>query len=119
VISYGDISDDEDLGRRVLVRARAIAPCLDSLDRERENDAIAILKGVVAEIPTAGSRRVRSRSRNGVSVTYSDIGSAFTTDDIAALRSLCSGEAAATGSVGSFPTARPYGRLWPDSERYP
>ncbi|MCG2921534.1 hypothetical protein KZ305_25960, partial [Escherichia coli] len=66
-ISHGAISSDEDLGRRVLVRARIIAPCLDTLDPESESgkDAISILKGVIAALPSAGFERAKSFSRNG------------------------------------------------------
>lgn len=117
-----DLGGDENLARRVLVRARSIAPCIDSLtdgpgddDPKPKSDAIAILKGVIAEIPAAGSRRVRSKSRNGTSITYADIASAFTADDVAALRSLCS--AVTSGlPVGSFPTSRPVGRVWPEGD---
>jgi hypothetical protein len=117
MITPSEISDDEDLARRVLVRARSIAPCLNSLDEESTKDARAILRGVVAEIPPPGSRRVRSRARNGTSVSYTDLGGAFSDDDIAGLRAMCSAAAAPGLPIGSFPRARPIGRVWPE-ERY-
>lgn len=51
MIALNEISSDDSLARRVLVRARSIAPCLDTLEGEPRLDAIAILTGVVAEIP--------------------------------------------------------------------
>jgi hypothetical protein len=113
VIKPEDISTDEDLARRILVRARSIAPCLNDIpdDDDRKLDAIAILKGVVAEVPAPGARRVRSRGRNGTSISYSDVGGAFSDDDMASLRSLC--DAGTSGlPVGSFPQARAFGREW-------
>jgi len=113
IIKPEEISADDDLARRILVRARSIAPCLASIpdDDDRKKDAIAILKGVVAEVPAPGARRVRSRGRNGTSISYSDLGAAFSDDDMASLRSLC--EVAPVGlPVGSFPEARPIEREW-------
>lgn len=116
-ISHTDIGVEEDLGRRLLVRARIIAPCLDSLDGEARKDAIAILKGVAAELPAAGYGRARSLARDGTSVTFTDVGSAFTADDVTALRSLCSAATPAGLPVGSFPDSRITTKVWPE-ERY-
>jgi hypothetical protein len=115
VISPSEISADENLARRILVRARSIAPGLNDIpdDDDRRLDAIAILKGVVAEVPAPGARRVRSRSRNGTSISYNDPGGAFSPDDISNLRSLCVAPTTG-GPVGSFPEARPLGRQWPE-----
>lgn len=117
MITPNDISPDEDLARRVLARARSIAPGIDSIpdDDDRRVTVIAILRGVVAEIPPKGSRRVRSRSRNGTSISYGDIGGAFSDDDIASLRSECRVPAAGL-PLGSFPKARAFGRVWPEEE---
>ena len=112
-----DISTDTDLARRILVRARSIAPCLNSLldGDDRKLDAIAILKGVIAEVPAPGARRVKSRGRNGTSISYNDPGGAFSDDDIMSLRSLC--DVASAGlPVGSFPKARAFGREWAEGE---
>ncbi|TFD47574.1 hypothetical protein E3T46_17415 [Cryobacterium sp. Hh11] len=112
-----DISTDTDLARRILVRARSIAPCLNSLldGDDRKLDAIAILKGVIAEVPAPGARRVKSRGRNGTSISYNDPGGAFSDDDIMSLRSLC--DVAAVGlPVGSFPKARAFGNEWREGE---
>lgn len=115
-IKHSDISTDEDLGRRVLVRARIIAPCLDSLDAETEagKDAIAILKGVIAELPAAGSRRTRSLSRNGTSMSFEAIDAAFDSDSRASLRSLCGLTSAPGLPRGSFPVESPLARVWPE-----
>lgn len=116
-IVHTDLGVDEDLGRRILVRARAIAPCLDSLAGEARKDAIAILKGVVDELPATGYARAKSLSRDGTSLTFSDIGSAFTADDIAGLRALCAAAAPGGLPIGSFPDSRIASKVWPE-ERY-
>ena len=115
-ITHADISTDEDLGRRVLARARVIAPCLATLDPESEEGltAIALLKGIVAELPTPGERRVRSLSRNGTSVTLEAIASAFDSDTTASLRALCGVVSAPALPVGSFPTERAFESVWPE-----
>ena len=112
-IRISDLGADEDLGRRILVRARIIAPCLDSFadGSEEKRDAIAILKGVIAELPDPGSRRAKSLSRNGTSISYTEIQSAFDADAVESLRSLC-GRVSAGAPVGSFPTDRPLARVW-------
>lgn len=107
MITHTDLTGvDEDLARRVLVLARSIAPCIDAFTAASEEgkNAIAILKGVIAEIPAAGSRRTKSMSRNGTSITLADIGSAFDDDSRAALRTLCSAATPSGLPVGSFPT---------------
>lgn len=117
-ISHSDITSDEDLGRRVLVRASIIAPCLGGLDPESEpgKNAIAVLKGVIAELPAVGSRRTRGVSRNGTSMTFAAIDAAFDDDARLSLRALC-GQTAPTGLPrGSFPKARPLGRIWREGE---
>lgn len=119
-ITPSQIGTDEDAARRVLVRARSFAPCLDSLDGERQKDAVAILKGVYAELPDAGARRARSLSRNGTAITFDDLESAFTDDDIRSLRSLCTvaAETAAAGMpLGAFPIDGIASGIWP-GERY-
>ena len=115
-ITHADISSDEDLGRPVLVPARIIAPCLSTLDRESEEgkNAIAILKGVVAEIPAAGSRRTRALSRNGTSMSFETIDAAFDADARLSLQSLCGGTSAGGLPEGHFPKARPLGAVWPE-----
>ena len=105
---------DHNVALRVLVEARVIAPGLDSLAGEDHEAAIAILVGVAAEVPAPGSRRVRSRSRNGSSVGLDPYRSAFSGADIASLRALC-GDTTATGApVGSFPVGGAVGRVWPE-----
>lgn len=108
---------DEDLARRVLVRARTIAPCLDSLEGEAKLNAIAILKGVISEIPAAGTRRVKSKARNGTSITYESFGAAFGAEEISNLRSLCGATTGLGLPVGSFPAAGVFAGIWPE-EKY-
>lgn len=109
---------DDDLRRRIMVTARRIAPCIDSFPdgSEEKADAVAILKGVVAELPETGSRRTRSVSRNGTSMSFEAIEAAFTAETRADLESLCS--AVPVGlAEGSFPIENVFGRVWPE-ERY-
>lgn len=117
-ITPGDLGGDEDTARRVLIQARTIAPCIDSFvaDSEAWKDAIAVLRGVIAELPAPGERRMRSMSRNGTSVTLEAISSAFAGDPTTQLRALC-GSATSNGhSVGSFPVRRVFERVWPEGE---
>jgi hypothetical protein len=119
MIAPSDLSGDPDTARRLIAAARSIAPCLDSLTGEPRLDAIAILKGVLAEVPAAGTGRMRSQSRNGTSVTWADFTSAFTADDRSSLRALCSTSAASAGTpVGHFPVSTVACRIWPPEE-YP
>ncbi|MEX8058738.1 hypothetical protein [Microbacterium sp. 16-032] len=112
-----EVSDD-DLRRRIMVTARRIAPCIDTLadGSEEKANAVAILRGVVAELPEAGARRTRSVSRNGTSMSFADIEAAFTSETRADLESLCA--AAPIGMPeGAFPVDDVFDRLWPE-ERY-
>ncbi|WP_454301102.1 hypothetical protein [Salana multivorans] len=106
---------DNTVARRVIAVARSIAPCIDSLDGEPKQDAIAILLGVASEVPEPGTRHFRSQSRNGTSVTMADYQGAFTVEDRSALRALCgAASAAAVGApVGSFPPSTITKCIWP------
>lgn len=117
-ITPTDIGGDEDTARRLLVLARSIAPCIDSFPdgSEEQKDAVAILKGVLAEQPAAGSRRTRSLSRNGTSMSFTDVDSAFDADSRQALRSLCGSVTSGGMPKGSFPKARPFANVWPEGE---
>ncbi len=119
-IQLTDIGTDEHRARRVLMRARAIAPCLDSLtEGEAVKNAIALLKGAYDELPDAGERRLRRMNRNGTGVDLDAVGPMFTVEDEASLRALCS--AASEAPLGlpqaSFPTDTLFERIWPE-ERY-
>ncbi|PPF18271.1 hypothetical protein C5B92_07080 [Rathayibacter sp. AY1A4] len=117
VITHSNVSSDEDLGRRVLAYARTIAPCLGTLDGETEQgkDAIALLKSIAKSVPDPEMSRVRSMNRNGTSMSF-DVASAFSSDDRAALRYLCSGSAAAVGPIGSFPKGGHVAKVWPEGD---
>lgn len=120
MISEAEFQDfDEDLVLRVLGHARTIAPCLDSLEHGTRDykTAVAILKGVITELPEPGSRRVRSMTRQGTSLTFDSVSSAFSAEDIRTLRSICGASAAIGLPQGSFPQDRVLDRLWPE-ERY-
>lgn len=99
----------------LIAEARSIAPCLDRLEGEDKLAAIAILTRASAELPEAGSRRVRSQSRNGTSVTLDGFTSAFSPADRAALRALCGSATAMAGApVGEFPAAGLVEQNWPE-----
>ncbi|WP_227468026.1 hypothetical protein [Microbacterium sp. YJN-G] len=117
-ITPTDLGGDEDIARRLLVLARSIAPCIDSFtdNSEAKKDAVAILKGVLAEQPAAGSRRTRSVSRNGTSMSFADVESAFDSDSRQALRSLCGSAVSGGMPKGSFPKARPFANVWPEGD---
>ena len=114
MITPNDIPDvDEDVARRIIVAARSIAPCLDSLVDEAKANAVAILKGVAAEAPPTGSRRVRSQRIGSASVDYWNADT-WSPEDRSSLRSLCA-EAVPLGlPQGSFPRPGIIGRLWPE-----
>ncbi|MFI8593734.1 hypothetical protein ACIGCK_04800 [Microbacterium sp. NPDC078428] len=117
MISPSDIGTDEDLARRILVRARSIAPCISSFETASESwsDAVAILKSVYSDCVTRGSRSVKSQRVGSASVEYSDLVSAFDGDPSVALRSLCAAASRGGAPAGSFPSERPLARLWPES----
>ncbi|TDX78719.1 hypothetical protein EDF35_1933 [Rathayibacter sp. PhB151] len=105
-----------DTALRILAYANTIAP-LDSIPEagDKKATAVAILRAAAAEIPKAGSRRTRSMSRNGTSMTFDAISSAFSSEDRTALRALAGVEAAAGLPAGSFPISQ-LGRIWPEGE---
>ncbi|WP_194385180.1 hypothetical protein [Microbacterium luteum] len=115
---HSDIGSDEPKARRVLARARVIAPCIFTLPAGSEEwkDGQAILQAVFAEVPKTGTRRTRTLSRNGTSMSFEASGM-FTIDEIESLRGLCTPPPVATGApVGSFPTGGVVNRLWPAGE---
>lgn len=123
MIKPDDIGGDVDLARRVIVIARSIAPCLDSLedgsgedDPKYKSDAIAILKGVVAHVVKRGSTAVKSQGIGSARIEYVVSGSSFSDDDRNGLRSLCSAAPSSTASSqGSFPPpSRVVAHLWPE-----
>ncbi len=119
MLTPSDLPDlDTAAARRLIAAARSIAPCLDSLVDEARADAVAILTGVAAELPAPGTGRMRSQSRNGTSVTWADYSSAFSADDRAALRALCSTVAPSGSPVGHFPVSTVADDIWPPEE-YP
>lgn len=118
-ITPGDLPGvDDDLARRILIRARGVAPCIDGFpaDSEERKDAIAILKGVAARAAAIGTGAVSAKGRNGTSISYRDIKSAFTLDDLDGLRSLCSASPSTVPGLprGSFPKDRPLANTWPE-----
>ena len=106
---------EEDVARRIIVAARSIAPCIDSFPdgSEEQKNAIAILRGVAAEAPVAGSRRVRAQRIGSASVDYWNADT-WMPEDRSALRSLCAAAPSGGNPLGSFPVARPIDRVWPE-----
>lgn len=118
-ITPDKLGGDEDAARRLLVLARSVAPCIQTFPdgSEDQKDAIAILKGALAEVPAAGSARTRSMSRNGTSISYDPVTTAFSQDARDSLATLCAAAADRTDQampVGSFPTAPVVERVWPE-----
>ena len=116
MITPDELGVDEDVARRILVAARSIAPCIDSFEDESEQkkNALAILRGVAAEAPAAGSRRVKDQSIGSARVAYWDA-ETWSAQDRAGLRSLCTASAPTGLPRGSFPLERPVSRLWPET----
>lgn len=119
MIQPSDITGvDATVARRLIAVARSIAPCLDTLvdggegELQPKADAIAIIKGVAADVTARGARSIKSQSVTTSRVEYVVGADSFTAEDKAALRALCS--TAAGGPVGSFPTERPFAKVWPE-----
>ncbi len=108
---------DPDLARRILVLARIIAPCVETLpdDSPLREDAIAVLRGVAAEAAALPPRSLASTGVGPMRETYRDIGSCFTEDDKASLRSLCGLTSSPGLPMGSFPDPGLVSRLWPET----
>lgn len=119
-ITPSELGTDEDLARRVLVGARIIAPCLDSLeaDSDARKDALAILRGIVSDVAGRGSRFVRSQGVLGANVTYERAASYFERADRIGLQSLCGIKTTVSAvSRASFPPAGIITRIWPEDRR--
>lgn len=117
MINPSTVSSDEDLARSILVLARTIAPCIDSFADESDElkNTLAILKRVANEAVERGSRQIVSHGAGTTEVKYRDSESWFSSDDRAALRSLCATAAIAPGlPMGSFPISTSIGHLWPE-----
>jgi hypothetical protein len=116
-ITHEHLGVDPDLGRRILVLARIIAPCIEALpdDSPLREDAIAILRGVADEAQQLPPRSLASTGVGPMRETYRDIGSCFTEDDRTSLRSLCGLTSAPGLPLGSFPDAGLIGRMWPET----
>lgn len=107
---------DELTAHRILAVAHSIAPGLDSLEGEPKNRAIAVLRGVAADVLPRGSRRVKSQRIGPASVEYFDAASWFTDDDRAALRGLCQSAPSGGMPIGQFPRPGILKNLWPEEE---
>ena len=97
-----DLDVDESLARRVLGYARPVAPCLQKLEGDDRETAIAILQSVALRVQTsvAGVRAIGDWSF----FSDTEMGGYFGVDDRAALRSLCgSPVTGGRGPAFSFP----------------
>lgn len=107
---------EEQLARRVLAAARAIAPCIPSLEDEPREDALAIIQGIASDIVARGPRHVKAQGIGPATITYETVRSSFSDDDRDALRALCPAASPSPGlPVGSFPRERPVSQLWPET----
>lgn len=115
-ITPEELGGDADLARRILVRARIIAPCLATMPdgSPLREDALAILRGVAAEASAMPPRSLASQGVGPMRESYRDVASCFSVDDIESLRSLCGATAAPSLPVGSFPEPGFIGRMWPE-----
>lgn len=117
-IIAAELSCDEDLGRRVLLYASSVAPCLQSLDGERREDAVAVLRSIAADIESAPGYRVKSRTRGEWTTTYfsdTEITSIISAADRDALKMLCGGARLAGSPRGQFPAPHlPLLHMWPE-----
>ena len=109
-ITPEQISDDQQLGLRILAWAEPVAPCLQNLDEAQTTRAIAILKEVAVK---AASRPagVKARTVGDWSQTYfsdAEMQSVFSADDRAALRAMCGASVAGRGPRGHFPPPHSY-----------
>ena len=111
---------DADLARTLIVMARTIAPCLDSLadgegvdDPKPRSEAISILK-VAAK--SARNRGLKMQQTGPSRVEYVVDGSTFSADDRAMLRSLCTATTTTAAlPIGSFPKpSRVVSTLFPE-----
>lgn len=119
MVSAADLAGvDEQLALRVFAGARAVAPCITSIDplSDEGREVLALLTAIAADadVLAAGDRLVSAEKSGTQSVTYAT--SWYSADDRAVLRTYCTAAAAAdAGSVGVFPKAhRPITRLWPE-----
>lgn len=104
---------DSNTALRVIAYALSIAPCLDTLEGRNRDSVIAILTGVGKEVVGRGSRLVKSQRIGPASVDYTAVGSCFSDDDRAVLRSVCGG-ATPGGPIGQFPVSRVVTGVWPE-----
>jgi hypothetical protein len=110
-----DIGGDEDIARLVIMRARVIAPCIQSFNPESEDwkNAIAVLRLVVKGMPDADAQRLKSMQRNGTAMVFDLVAQAFAPMHVAALQSLCDAAPSTPGAPqGSFPESRELSALW-------
>lgn len=123
MITPDELGGDADLASRVIVYGRSLAPCLHDLLDSDKTDAISILKGALssaAAITKVRSTAVKSRAAGDWTLSYfsdTELGSVFTADDRAALRSLCASSTSVSGAgpIGSFPEpSRTTRNLWPE-----
>jgi hypothetical protein len=108
---------DENVARRIIVAARSIAPCIDSFadGSEEKKNAIAILLGVAGDLPTSGSRRVKSQRIGSAAVEYWNANT-WLEEDRDALRSLCPSATSLGLPRGSFPKVSVISNTWPEGE---
>lgn len=119
VIDPSEISPDPVTGLVVLAYAVTVAPTLATNLAEgvQRQQAVAILTKVAADLPGAGMARVSQQSRNGTSVSFREVGSAFSPDDRDALRALYGDPVPASSAapIGEFPAAGVVASMWPEA----
>ena len=112
-----EVHSDREVGLVVLAYASTVVPSLDLPIDPRREQAVAVLRRIAAGLPAPDMARVSQQSRNGTSVSFRDVGDAFTATDRAALRALCGVTSASPAGtpVGSFPESGLVAAIWPES----
>lgn len=113
-IMPNEVHDDADLARRVLAYARTVAPCLQTLEGDDREDALAILKAVAPRVQsfTAGLKTRRAGDWSWEYFSDAELGGFFGLDDRATLAALCAASTAPRGPLGSFPEPYDYSRVF-------
>ena len=103
---WSDVDSDEGLGRRVLAYARNLAPCLDSLEGDDWEDALAVLRSV-AKVTAGRVSGLKGKAVGDWSWSFftdTEMGSVFGPDDRSTLARLCGlTVTVGRGPAGSFP----------------
>ena len=119
-MSPNEISDDPEIGMRVLAYTVTFAPCVSELEvaDAHYDRALAILRAAARTLDgqVRGLKKKVAGDWSWEYLSESEMGSVFTSDDRSALAAMCgatAGTSSAGGPVGSFPPPHDaYRGLW-------